>query len=276
MESPRVPEIFFHVGLGKTGSTYLQERFFPALKGIHYIPTLHYKKSKEIIPTLSAQKILVSREFDRQFDTEVKWFSETYPDARMIIFLRRHDSWIASQYRRFVKNGLPLSFTQFMDVEHNKGYWDKKELDFHAKLMFAEKHLTQKPLVLFYEDFKKDSLSVLDRMTEWMGASYDKATLNTAVKHASYNEKQLKIMRRVGRLVLNPTPKPIKNKVLRFLRRLWYMSWRYTILYSSLLVPGFMVSKKPLIASTELEKVREFMQTDWERCREYAEKINTA
>jgi hypothetical protein len=162
-----------------------------------------------------------------------------------------------------------------MDVEHNKGYWDRKELDFHAKLMFAEKHLHQKPLVLFYEDFKKDSFSVLDRLTAWMGVSYDKATLNTAVKHASYNEKQLKVMRRVGRWVLNPTPKPIKNKVLRYLRRLWYMAWRYSILYSALLVPGFWVKKGPLIDPAELEKVKEYMKADWEKCREYAAQVNT-
>ena len=30
-------EIFFHVGTGKTGSTFLQSRIFPKLKGIHYI-----------------------------------------------------------------------------------------------------------------------------------------------------------------------------------------------------------------------------------------------
>ena len=31
------PSIYFHVGLGKTGSTFLQDRFFPRLMDIDYL-----------------------------------------------------------------------------------------------------------------------------------------------------------------------------------------------------------------------------------------------
>ena len=43
------PEIYFHVGLGKVASTYLQHRFFPKLKGIHYIKSTRYRRSLQII-----------------------------------------------------------------------------------------------------------------------------------------------------------------------------------------------------------------------------------
>ena len=98
-------EIYFHVGTGKTGSTFLQARIFPLLKGIHYIPTNRYHKIFLEIEKYSSTKILISREFDQQLEREVKRFSEKHTNTNPIIIFRRHDSYIASQYRRFVKNG---------------------------------------------------------------------------------------------------------------------------------------------------------------------------
>ena len=36
--------IFFHVGISKTGSTFLQQRVFPYVKNIQYIPTHKYRQ----------------------------------------------------------------------------------------------------------------------------------------------------------------------------------------------------------------------------------------
>ena len=43
------PEIYFHVGLGKVASTYLQNKVFNNLEGIHYIPKNKYRSSIDII-----------------------------------------------------------------------------------------------------------------------------------------------------------------------------------------------------------------------------------
>ena len=109
--------IYFHVGLGKTGSTYLQVKFFPKLKGLQYVPTIDYKRYQKVIEKSKANKILVSREFDRQLEDEIKKFAALYPEARIIIVLREHDTWIASQYKRFVKNGFNGSFRKFIDID---------------------------------------------------------------------------------------------------------------------------------------------------------------
>ncbi len=126
----KAPEIIFHVGLGKTGSSYLQQHFFPKLKGIHYIPTSRYRFSPKIITKRHHQKYLVSREFDRQFDREVEWFSAMYPDARPVMVLRRHDSWIASQYRRQVKTAGNTVSTSLLMLNKTPEYGTKKNLTF--------------------------------------------------------------------------------------------------------------------------------------------------
>ena len=74
-------EIFFHVGTGKTGSTFLQSRIFPKLKGIHYIPTNRYHKIFEEISQSTSKKLLISREFDRQMEREILHFSKKHPNS---------------------------------------------------------------------------------------------------------------------------------------------------------------------------------------------------
>ena len=65
-------EIYFHVGLAKTGSTFLQNNFFPKLKDIKYISTHKYWRCINIIKRTNYKSYLISREFDRQFEFEVK------------------------------------------------------------------------------------------------------------------------------------------------------------------------------------------------------------
>ena len=107
-------QIFFHVGTGKTGTTFLQYRVFPKLRNIYYIQRTRYKNVKNIIAESDAQKILISREFDQQLEKEIRWFTHTYPDTTPIIVFRRHDSYIASQYRRFVKMALTARLQIFL------------------------------------------------------------------------------------------------------------------------------------------------------------------
>ena len=123
--------IYFHVGTGKTGSTFLQTRIFPLLKEIYYIPTNRYHKIFQEIEKSSSTKILISREFDQQLEREVKRFSKKYPNTTPIIVFRRHDSYIASQYRRFVKNGFTGNFQTFFDLQNNEGYFKKCDLNYY-------------------------------------------------------------------------------------------------------------------------------------------------
>ena len=69
--------IFFHVGISKTGSTFLQQRVFPHLKNIQYIPTHKYHQINDEIKKVKNGPILVSREFDRQFEREVDLLQNT-------------------------------------------------------------------------------------------------------------------------------------------------------------------------------------------------------
>jgi hypothetical protein len=272
-ETP-IPEIFFHVGLGKVASKYLQFRIFPKLEGICYIPTRRYRSSKTLIRKEYHNRYLISREFDRQFEREVEWFSRDYPQTRSILLLRRHDSWIASQYRRFVKNGFPGTFRDFMDIKNNRGEWDRKELYFYDKIRILEKYFDHKPLVLFYDDFLDDPAGFLMSIVNYTGTGIKLDEVSFAPKHSSYDEKQLKVMQRLSRRFAFLEDKERKSQFYKSVRRYLKMPLRYPILYLSKIIPDQWVPKDELIPVEELEKIRWEFTEDWESCREYARENN--
>lgn len=267
-------EIFFHVGLGKTGTTYLQYKVFPKLKDIFYIQRTRYKNSLQIIERSSQTKILVSNEFDRQLEQEAKWFSAKYPEAKVIIVFRRHDSWIASQYRRFVKNGFYKDFSDFFDIDNDMGEWKRSELNYSGKIQIIEKYFTHKPLVLFYEDMKRDPYGFLDTIARFTKTDYDKEEVSLSPIHRSYNEKQLRIFRKLGKVIFRYHIPKARQPVIKWLQRISKQSIQYPLLYGALLVPDKFVSKEPLIPEEQLQRIRSYFEEDWNQCIGFAKRNN--
>jgi len=264
------PEIFFHVGLGKAASTYLQYRFFPKLKGICYIKPTRYRKAKEIITRSSKDKFLVSREFDLQLEREVEDFSADYPDTKAIIVLRRHDSWIASQYRRFVKNGFGLKFQEFFDIDDDRGLWKQKDLYFFPKIQVLERYFTQKPLVLFFEDLRDDPFGFFDRIAKFTGTRYDRGRISLSPKHKSYNDRQLKVIFWLSKQIDIRKRWDYKINFFNYLHHFYVSSIRYPMLYLASLVPDSLIGKEELIPTDKLSKIQRVYEEDWNRCLEYA------
>ncbi len=264
-------EIFFHVGTGKTGTTYLQYRVFPYFKGIYYIQRTKYKKSKDIIQNTDYEKYLLSREFDQQMEDEVKWFSADFPDTKPIIVFRRHDSYIASQYRRFVKNGFRGGFKDFFDIENDKGFFRKKDLDYFSMIKMLEKYFTKKPVVLFYEDMRENPQEFIKKLAEKLNVTYNPDDIDLSRKHTSYSEKQLKWMQKFGKHINLKKRKLSENPVIHFLAHIPFEGFRYFMLYSAKILPETTEMKnRPLIDKKDLEEVKEYFTADWEKCKAYA------
>jgi len=265
---PAHQEIFFHVGLGKVASTYLQQQIFPQLNGVHYISTHKYKKSKQIISQHSEQKILVSREFDRQFEEEVRWFTKDFPEAKIIILLRRHDEWIASQYKRHVKNGFFGSFEEFLDLENDQGYWQQKDLLYRPKLELIKAYCQNPPLVLFYEDLKADRNQFVRQITNYMGIA-PLENVSSRQVHKSFSEKQLLVLRTFCRKYIKVMPTNHRNKVKHWIlyRPVW--AFYHLILYAAKYFPDTWLPEESLISEEALQKVRKEFAEDWKEAKEF-------
>lgn len=260
-------DIFFHVGLGKTGSTYLQHKFFPKLNGIHYIHHTNYKKSIEIIGHKKHERYFVSREFDRQFLAEIKKFTAVYPDAHPIMVLRRQDSWIASQYRRFTKNGRGIYFKEFVDLENNKGRWDIKEMNFYEKIEQLEHYFNKKPLVLLYDELRKDPISFFRKIATYSNTTFNEKDISLSPKHKSYSENQLLHVRRISRKMLRNIDenKMDSKKWGRRMRKIV----THLIMYFHWILPNSKIEGEVLIEQKDLENIKNHFAEDWEKCLNY-------
>jgi len=256
-------EIYFHVGLSKTASTYLQNKFFNKLEGINYIGHQNYKNYEQIIEDSNDKKILVSREFDRQFKDELIKFSEHYSRAKIIIVLRRHDSWIASQYRRYVKNGGTKEFEQFFDLKNDLGLWKLEEANFSKKLQIIDELFDAAPLVLFHEDLKNNPHSFLQQIANYTETNYPKEEVSLTAKHKSYSEKQLKLVKKACRIFKND----FRAKNFFLSRSRWLIC--HIFLYIAVITPNFIFSKKPLISPDSLNEVNNYFKEDWQNCLKY-------
>jgi hypothetical protein len=263
-------EIFYHVGLGKTGTTYLQYRVFPKFKGVYYIQRTKYKKSFDIIRKTNYPRYLVSNEFDRQYPVEIRRIAGAFPDAKIIMVLRRQDSWLASQYRRWVKNGYEYTFEQFIDLDNDGGEWKQKDAYFFPYIEMAEKLFSTKPLVLLYDDMRKDPISFFKRIADYVGAEFDPKEVSLKRVHTSYNEKQLLFRRKWNRYFSGQWPES-NNKVLAFLQNIFYVKpVRYGTLYLAKILPGSMKPDEVLTPESHLKRIREFYKEDWEKCVAYS------
>jgi len=267
----RNQELYFHVGLGKTASTFLQSRFFPKLRGIHYTPSNIYRFFPKIVKKGEHDRYLFSREFDRQFYVETEKIAELSKDTHIIIILRKHDSWIASQYRRYVKNGGKQNFNQFIDLENDHGAWKQKDLYFFPMLEYIKKHFTKKPLVLFHEDLKKDPEKFLDRITEYLKAEYAINDINLKPKHSAYSDHQLRLVKKFSPINKDKETH-YSNRIITFIvyRSKWLIN--HLVLYGANLIPKS--KSETLVDANHQKKVAEFYQEDWQKCIEFAQKYS--
>jgi len=262
--------VFFHVGTGKTGTTFLQYRVFPKLKNVRYIQRTRYTKAAQIITRSSGTRFLVSREFDQQLKTEVEKFAATFPHARPIIVFRRHDSYIASQYRRFVKNGFNGSFKAFFDLDDDRGYFKKEDLDYRRMLNILEQNFTERPLVFIYEDMKNDPRAFISSMAKSIDAEVDMNDIDLSFKHTSYSEQQLKAIQRLSRAMDMRKRRVFRNPILHLLWRLGLGGLRYSTLFIAKWLPSSWFGNEPLISKQELENVCAAYEQDWNYVNSYS------
>ena len=274
-------DIYFHVGLAKTGSTFLQKNFFPYLKNIKYISTHDYINCIDIINKTNYKSYLISREFDKQFEREIKKFISYFPDTKIIVVFRRHDQWIASQYKRSVKNGWHWSFKNYYNI-NNKGIWKNSDLTYMNKLKIIKKYSKSKPLILKFEELKKDPFNYLNKISNYTDSKYLKTQILLKTVHKSYSEKQLIFLKKFCKIFKKTPPKYYDyqeitlDKTIRNTNRikhwLYYRPWWllfHLVMYTSLLIPKSLIVKNSLINKNDLAEIKNKFKEDWKKVFEY-------
>lgn len=266
------PKIYFHVGLPKTASTFLQRKVFPAFQDLHYIKKHDFKHRDTIIGKNPGQRFLLSSEIDIGTHSnlgKIKDVATKYPDTTPIIFLRKHGSWLRSKYKYYIRKHGGNDFEHFFDFDKNNGIFKHENLYFFDKIRILEEIFNNKPLVFFQEELKVAPYEVIDQLAEALNVSYNKKDINISEIKTSYSDKQLKLLKKFNRrYIFN------KNKIKPGFRRFAYKKFSdlllHSVAYLAFLIPKAIMDNKPLIPKGALEKVNDYYNQDWNRCVNYA------
>ena len=273
--NPREYQIYYHVGLGKAASTYLQNRVFPALQGIRYVHRDRYRRYKSVIEKTTDTRYLISREAAIRLNERLDEFAAFKADAQVILVLRRHDRWIASHYRRYVKNGGSLSFERYADLDSEHPLiWGAKQMHFMPMIEAIEKRFHSRPLVLFHEDLQRDPFRLIDQLCAFTGATYQRNRIDLSVVHSSWSDQQLRFARKAGKYLFSEVPTALAHSGLNRIHRRLKLWACYGVLGAAKLVPARFIGEEPLIAEASLERVRETFAEDWQACLAYAAQHN--
>ena len=261
---PRRPLVFFHAGLGKVASTYLQKRVFPALEGICYIPRDRFRSHARIVARAEHDRYLISRECGKRLQPRLEEIHRFYPDARILLFFRRHDEWIASHYRRYVKNGGVRDLDGYLDLDGDDGIWTRDQLEYMPMIERVRQRFGRDPFVLTYDRLRADGDDFNRRLADYLGATIDPSRLRTEPVHASYAVARLARLRRINRHLGLAEPEIAgPTGGTRAGHRRLRLARSYLLLGAAGLLKPDPDPHEALTPRAVLERIREYYADDW-------------
>ncbi len=134
------------------------------------------------------------------------------------------------------------------------------------KLQFLKDHFLNKPLILFYEDFKENPHNVFQQIADYTGTTYDKNEVSLKAKHKSYSDKQLLFIRKFVRRFKIGSENYSGNRSWIRYRTKWFLL--HIFLYLAKIIP--LNYKEELIKKESLTKYKMHYQKDWEQSKVFA------
>ncbi len=262
--------IFFHVGMPKTASTFLQLKVFPKFKGIDFIKKHDFKRKDKLIQQSDYDRILLSIELDLDRKGGMNHMIDVanrYPDTYPVIVLRKQGSWLSSKYKYYLRKHGAKKFNEYFDPNSENSEMSVKNLEFFPKIELLRKHFNKRPLVLFQEELKHAPFKVIDLLADFTGVEYDKNDIKIKTVKKAYSEKQLKLVRQFNRFHHFDKSK-ISSKTKRFILKKWSALLLHTVAYLGAVIPER--NTEPLIPKNEIKFVNEKFEDDWQKCIDFA------
>lgn len=263
-------QLYFHLGLPKTASTFMQVNLFPYLNNITYYRKRHFKKYKSLNPSELSGKYLFSTEKDNGFEEAVADIAEKFPGAKVIICLRKHEDWIMSKYKYYIRKYGYLTFGDFFSFDREDVLWTKDDLIYRNKIEVVEKYLGDKPLVLDFEVLKKDPELFAKQICDFMEVDYNKNAVKFNTVKKAFSKKQLIILRAFNRFYKMKEYR-YKQKTIKKIYKTYRKFILHIVAFLSQFVPAVFVKNKELIYNKEiLSEIAGFYNEDWQYCKNYS------
>jgi hypothetical protein len=198
----KIMPIIIHIGYSKTATTWFQEAYFPLVKNYHFESFKEVNRiflnsdyfsfnpentRKELMSKSINGNLLLSSEF---ITTAINlgWrngyysagmahkIHATFPDATIIVFIRRQQSLICSAYQQYLKNGGTYGFRRWL---YSGEVFGLEHLNFDRLIEYYDKLFgINKVMVYLYEDFKEDNVNFLTQMNKDLGFQINLNTIS--------------------------------------------------------------------------------------------------
>jgi len=211
-------EIYLHIGMQRTGTTFLQQEIFPKIN----VNLVNFEKAK--LRYIILNKSIFSEEIKSRIKTGQKnlisneniycdmWSNEDdrfkildkiklfYPNGKIIFGVRNKNELLISWYKKYVVNGGTCSFKEFKQKPFIK------KLDYEPYInrlleLFGEKNI----YIYKYEDMKQDIHCFVEKLCNFIGVKPPE--FKNIQHNVGYSLWQLKvslILNRFFRTKLNP------------------------------------------------------------------------
>ncbi len=197
-------QIYIHVGLHRTGTTFLQKYVFPKIRGIKYYDRYNRYRIRNFLLSIEDNEnkpVLISDEglsnynyTDHEECSAYKIADRLhtlFPSAKIIVVFRKKEEWIKSLYNYYVKIGGDKDFESWRDEIFAKKDIDFKEYENYLRDLFDD------VLVLWYEKLNRNPRLFVQDICNFM--SVPMPDFEIVKENPSFNERANKLLLAINR-----------------------------------------------------------------------------
>ena len=198
MEDNKQNEIIIHVGLHKTGTSFLQKNVFEKLKEISYRygfslddPPAKEKKNLISYEALSGRPFLPNYPDTRYIIANR--LKRIFPTAKIIVGIRDIKLWKKSLYYQYIISGGILNYNQYEKKISNSSYMDQGSYVNYLKELFDE------VLVYKQEQLKNNTDETVKKICDFIGL--DVPNYSKRKRNVSMTPNRIKVIRIINKFL---------------------------------------------------------------------------
>ena len=257
--------LYLHIGLHKTGTTFLQKAVFPLWQGIEYLPLdkLEYlTRMSDEVDYLLSREGLSGQNWMHKKDRDlcIIRLARLFPDARIIMSFRKHSGYIVSSYNQFLQKGGYLEFGDYFSLQGRDRFMSPDDFFFRDKIELVTQEFGHIPHVILHEDIVGNLEKVIDGLEAFMGGKGPAASkiksrkFNRSVGH--HPAKLLRFLNRYSRSELNPKG---RYELYHWRLRKLGLDPRSICQYALKFLPD-----RPLLSASEIDALDNYYREDWQ------------